>query len=297
MEQIRDRAAQLLARPVHRADLALAFDETLASTVDVHVEGRNFYPPMLRDIGFATSSVHVNQFGFRRGEIGAAFADALLAKAAEGVPVRLVVDSRGSDPDGSSRDLYERLLAGGIEVRVVRATQPRALTQPAAAGGPARSNIRGLGHIDHRKVVVVDGRIGWVGDAGIEDHFHDGRRGVRVRLFVPADANNWACAAAQQFHHRALLEAGVRILEYPSMLHAKAFVRDGEHVLAGTCTLEARSLKRFFELDVLVRSPAVAAFEERFSTPAEVVSIPGRALTGLRERLRASAFAAISPLL
>jgi phosphatidylserine/phosphatidylglycerophosphate/cardiolipin synthase-like enzyme len=50
------------------------------------------------------------------------------------------------------------------------------------------------------------------------------RRGVRVRLFVPADANNWACAAAQQFHHAALLEAGVRILEYPRMLHAKAFV-------------------------------------------------------------------------
>jgi cardiolipin synthase A/B len=58
------------------------------------------------------------------------------------------------------------------------------------------------------------------------------RRGVRVRLFVPADANNWACAAAQQFHHAALLEAGVRILEYPRMLHAKAFVRDGEELVA-----------------------------------------------------------------
>ena len=34
--------------------------------------------------------------------------------------------------------------------------------------------------------------------------------------------------AAQQFHHAKLLDAGVRILEYPTMLHAKAFVRDGE---------------------------------------------------------------------
>ena len=76
------------------------------------------------------------------------------------------------------------------------------------------------------------------------------RRGVRVRLFVPANANNWACAAAQQFHHAALLDAGVRILEYPAMLHAKAFVRDGEEVLAGTCNLEAWSLKRFFEIDL-----------------------------------------------
>jgi phosphatidylserine/phosphatidylglycerophosphate/cardiolipin synthase-like enzyme len=124
------------------------------------------------------------------------------------------------------------------------------------------------------------------------------RRGAKVRLFVPAEANNWACAAAQHHHHRALLDAGVRILEYPTMLHAKAFVRDGEDVLAGTCNLEAWSLRRFFEIDLLVRSRELATqFEERFSTPAEVVSTPGHLLAGKRERLRARVFATISPLL
>ena len=82
------------------------------------------------------------------------------------------------------------------------------------------------------------------------------------------------------------------------MLHAKAFVGDGADVLAGTCNLEAWSLKRFFEIDLLVRSRELAGqFEERFSAPAELVSAPGRDLTGRRERLRAAAFAAISPLL
>ena len=38
-----------------------------------------------------------------------------------------------------------------------------------------RWNLNGLGHFDHRKLLVVDGRIGWVGGAGIEDHFQDGR--------------------------------------------------------------------------------------------------------------------------
>jgi cardiolipin synthase len=124
------------------------------------------------------------------------------------------------------------------------------------------------------------------------------RRGVGVRLFVPADPNNWACAAAQRSHHKALLDAGVRILEHPAMLHAKAFVRDGEDLLVGTCNLEAWSLKRFFEIDLLVRSRAAAAlFDERFSRPAEVASTPGQPLTGTRERLKATAFAAISPLL
>jgi phosphatidylserine/phosphatidylglycerophosphate/cardiolipin synthase-like enzyme len=121
---------------------------------------------------------------------------------------------------------------------------------------------------------------------------------VRVRLFVPANANNWACAAAQQFHHAKLLAAGVRILEYPTMLHAKAFVRDGEEVLAGTCNLEAWSLKRFFEIDLLIRSETLAAqFEERFSAPAEAVSRPGSVLTGFKPRAKATAFAVLSPLL
>jgi cardiolipin synthase len=124
------------------------------------------------------------------------------------------------------------------------------------------------------------------------------RRGVRVRLFVPANANNWPCAAAQQFHHGKLLDAGVRILEHPAMLRAKAFVRDGDELLAGTCNLEAWSLKRFFEIDLQVRSEAVAAqFDVRFSVPAEASSSSGRRLTGTKERARALVFATLSPLL
>ena len=397
--EIREHALRFVSGPVSRGDLALAFAESRASSVDVHVEGRNFYPPILEDIHAARSSVHINQFGFRPGVIGEAFADALVAKAATGVPVRLVVDRQGSDPERSSRALYDRLTAAGIQVCVVRATKPRAPVGPLGGDGALSWNLRGLGHIDHRKVVVVDGRIGWIGGAGIEDHFQDGRfhdlflrvtgpvvaqlqlvfvgsfrwlggeipsadleglfpeldagpnavpavvlhnapgryrpitdaiariledaketldvvnpyvtdrrmirrveeaaqRGVRVRLFVPGNPNNWACAAAQRFHHASLLDAGVRILEYPTMLHAKAFVRDGEELLAGTCNLEAWSLKRFFEIDLQVWSKAVASqFDERFSSDAENASSPGQPLVGAKERANATAFALLSPFL
>ena len=395
--ELREVALRLVSGPVSRHDLRLAFAESRASSVDVHVEGRNFYPPMLEDIRAATSSIHINQFGFRPGAVGDAFADALVAKAAEGVPVRLVVDRQGSKPEEDSRAFYERFTAAGIEVCVVRATKPRASVGPLGRESATRWNLAALGHIDHRKVVIVDGRIGWIGGAGIEDHFQDGRfhdlflraagpvvaqlqlvflasfrwlggtvpevdtllpsldagpnpvpavvlhnapgryrpitdaiarllesaretldvvnpyvtdrgmigrieqaarRGVKVRLFVPANANNWACAAAQKFHHAKLLDAGVRILEYPTMLHAKAFVRDGEELLAGTCNLEAWSLKRFFEIDLQVRSEAVASqFDERFCADAETVSSPGRPLEGAKERAKATVFAALSPLL
>jgi cardiolipin synthase len=392
-------AERLLTSAVSRAELALAFPESTATSAEVLVEGDGFYPRMLADIAAASASVHINQFGFKPGKIGDAFADALVAKASEGVPVRLVVDRQGSAPEGSSLALYERLTAAGIAVCVTRATKLRAPFGPLGDGGPTRWNVSALGHVDHRKVVVVDGCVGWVGGAGIEDHFQDGRfhdlfvrvegpvvsqlqlvflaslrwlggtiptdeldalfpslgpgvdpipatvlhnapgryrpitdaiaellegaaetldvvnpyvtdrgmirrieqaarRGVRVRLFVPADANNWACAAAQQFHHGRLLDAGVRILGYPTMLHAKAFVRDGEELLAGTCNLEAWSLKRFFEIDLRLRSRALAAqFDERFSQPAEAVSHPGERVTGFRNRAKSTAFAALSPLL
>jgi cardiolipin synthase len=396
-EALLGHAERLLAGPVSLDALALSFDESTASSAEVLVEGEQFYPPMLADIESATSSVHINQFGFRPGTVGDLFADALIRKAGEGVPVRLVVDRQGSAPEGGARAHYERLTAAGIQICVVRATKPRAPAGPLGGDGANRWNLHGLGHVDHRKVLVIDGRVGWIGGAGIEDHFRDGRfhdlfvrvtgpvvsqfqlvflaslrwlggavpreeledlfpsaedgatpavvlhnapgsyrpitdeiarmlegaretldvanpyvtdrgmirrmvhaaqRGVRVRLFVPANANNWACAAAQQFHHAKLLDAGVRILEYPTMLHAKAFVRDGEELLAGTCNLEAWSLKRFFEIDLLLRSEAVAAqFDERFSVPAEAVSTPGRRLAGLRPRAKATAFAVLSPLL
>jgi cardiolipin synthase len=393
---IREHARRLAAEPVELRDLALAFDESRATTTDVLVEGTSFYPRMLEDVAAAGSSVHVIQFGFKPGTVGNEFAAALAAKAREGVHVRLVVDAQGSAPERGSRALYERLVAAGGEICVNRALRPRVPTGPLGSAGERRWNVAGLGHVDHRKVLVVDGRAGWVGGAGIEDHFNDGRfhdlfmrvtgpvvsqlqlvflasfralggrvddvdglfpaldawptaapatvlhnapgpyrpitdaiaamlegaretldvvnpyvtdrgmirrledaarRGVRTRLFVPEHANNWMCASAQQFHHRRLLDAGVEILGYPAMLHAKAFLRDGEEVLAGTCNLEAWSLKRFFEIDLLIRSQELAAqFEERFLAPAAAVSVPGSAPKGLA-RAKAAAFAAVSPLL
>ena len=119
-----------------------------------------------------------------------------------------------------------------------------------------------------------------------------------MRLFVPANPNNWACGAAEQFHHGRLLDAGVQLLGYPKMLHAKAFIADGKHVLVGTCNLEAWSLKRFFEIDLGFDSTDLAAqFDERFLAPAEEVSSDLQPPSGLKERARAAAFAAISPLL
>src|SRR3954453_18045393 len=98
MDDVRARAEQLARSEVKLGDLALVFDETTAATVAVHVSGRDFFPLILGDIARGQLSTHINQYGFRPGEIGERFAAALLAKAAEGVAVRIVVDRVGSRP-------------------------------------------------------------------------------------------------------------------------------------------------------------------------------------------------------
>ena len=114
----------------------------------------------------------------------------------------------------------------------------------------------------------------------------------------PPAPNNWACGAAEQFHHGRLIDAGVQILGYPKMLHAKAFVADGERVLVGTCNLEAWSLKRFFEIDIgFVSTDLVRAVRPAVLAPAQEVSSDLGPPSTIKERMRAAAFAAISPLL
>ena len=115
---------------------------------------------MLEDIASASSSVHINQFGFRPGVVGDAFAEALIAKAAEGVPVRLVVDRQGSDPERGARALYERLRRRDRDLRRARdagharrpvrsaARETRAGTSAARAHRPSQ----GGGHRRPRRL-------------------------------------------------------------------------------------------------------------------------------------------------
>ena len=166
INDVSDRAERFVGSPVQLADLALAFDATAAATVDVHVGGRSFFPPILEDIAAASSSVHVNQYGFRPGEIGEQFARGCSPRPPRESRCGSSSTGSGSRP-GRSGGFFERLRAGGIDVRVVRAP----------------------GRIDHRKLFVVDGRVGWVGGAGIEDHFADGRfHDLFLRLTGPVVA-------------------------------------------------------------------------------------------------------------
>jgi cardiolipin synthase len=117
------------------------------------------YPAWLGAIEAAKSHIHFEPFYIREDEIGRKFADALMAKAREGVHVRLIYDWLGDFGKTSGR-FWNALRAAGIEVRCYN---------PPRFDSPFSFISR-----DHRKMLAVDGIVGfiaglcvgreWVGD-------------------------------------------------------------------------------------------------------------------------------------
>ena len=142
--EARDLAAALLrAAHLRRRDLAMDFAPAAATSVEPLLHGRRYFPRMLEDIEAARDHVHLLIYGYKPGDIGTTFRDALAAKVAEGVEVRLQVDAIGSEVDFGSKGLFRDLRAAGVEVVahdgvfVVprRASSGRA-ARPAARGRP-----------------------------------------------------------------------------------------------------------------------------------------------------------------
>jgi cardiolipin synthase len=118
------------------------------------------YPAWLDAIAAAQKHIHFESYLIHDDKAGEMFADALIAKARQGVRVRLIYDWMGG-LGRASRHFWNRLRAGGVEVRCYN---------PPRFDSPFGWLSR-----DHRKMLAVDGEVGfitglcvgqmWVGDA------------------------------------------------------------------------------------------------------------------------------------
>ncbi|HUH13275.1 MAG TPA: phosphatidylserine/phosphatidylglycerophosphate/cardiolipin synthase family protein [Longimicrobiales bacterium] len=120
---------------------------TKGNTAELLVDGSAAYPAMLELIRCARRRIHFENYIIRDDEAGALFADALLARAREGLEVRVLYDWLGSF--GTDADYWNALREGGCEVRPFG----RALSR-----GSANLLAR-----DHRKLLVTDGRAAIMG--------------------------------------------------------------------------------------------------------------------------------------
>ncbi len=174
VEDARGRAETLITKPsLTRRDLAMGFAPATATSVEPLLHGHRYFPRMLEDIDAARDHVHLLIYGYKPGDIGTIFLDRLAAKVAEGVEVRLEVDAIGSEIDAGSKGLYGDLVAAGIEV-VAHDGLFIVRSGPLGARRPSL-RLEDTLHFDHRKMAVIDGRIGYVGGSGIEDHYNDDR--------------------------------------------------------------------------------------------------------------------------
>jgi cardiolipin synthase len=121
--------------------------------VEVLANGTAFYPAMLRAISTATQSVNLECYIFQGGKIANQFADALVERATAGVKVTIVADAIGSARMGVA--LVARLRSAGCRIEFY---------QPLRWYRLARLNNR-----THRELLIVDGRMAFVGGAGIAD--------------------------------------------------------------------------------------------------------------------------------
>ena len=125
------------------------------NTVEVFENGDEIFPPMLAAIRESQSTIHFSTFVYWAGGVPREFANALSAAAQRGVMVRLVLDSEGTDP--MPRELVDQLLAAGCKVTWFRRAQ--------------WFDWMKYNHRTHRRLLVVDGKIGFTGGVGIADEW------------------------------------------------------------------------------------------------------------------------------
>ena len=121
--------------------------------IDVLNNGDEFYPVMLEAIGRARASITIEAYIYWAGDIGRRFADALAAKAREGIPVKILLDAVGSATIGT--EILETLERGGCQLAWYNRIHWYTIGQ--------------FNHRTHRKSLIIDGRVGFTGGAGIAD--------------------------------------------------------------------------------------------------------------------------------
>ncbi|HEX6998408.1 MAG TPA: phospholipase D-like domain-containing protein [Gammaproteobacteria bacterium] len=156
------------------------------------------YDAMLEDIAAARHTVHLETFVWAAGRVETQFVDALCAKARDGVKVRVLIDSLGGAK--ASAAALERLTAAGVQL--------------ASYCKPRWWNWRRFNHRTHRKLLIVDGRIGytfghgvadeWLGDGDAPDHWRD----TAVRLEGPVAHGLQAVFAENWLEETKTLPAG-----------------------------------------------------------------------------------------
>ncbi|MEO5696942.1 MAG: phospholipase D-like domain-containing protein [Burkholderiaceae bacterium] len=123
--------------------------------VQVLLNGDEIFPAMLKAIRSAEKTITFETYIYWSGAVGQSFADALIERAGQGVKAYVLLDWIGSAKMEDA--LIDRMKAAGIQVRKFHP--------------PHWSHLARMNNRTHRKLLVVDGRVGFTGGVGVAENW------------------------------------------------------------------------------------------------------------------------------
>ncbi|HVB81949.1 MAG TPA: phospholipase D-like domain-containing protein [Candidatus Binataceae bacterium] len=126
------------------------------------------YPAMLDAIRSARDNINLETFIFSDDAVGRSFAKALIAKQRQGVQVNIIYDSFGSY--GTSRTFFDSMKSAGIHVLEFNPITP---WKARVSWSPD--------HRDHRKLLVIDGKVAFTGGMNISGAYSGGSSAAREK--------------------------------------------------------------------------------------------------------------------
>jgi cardiolipin synthase len=133
---------------------------TTGNKVTLLMDGPSTYKSMYAAILDARNHINMETYSIEDDEVGHRFVDALVAKQKHGVQVNLIYDSVGSG--NTPGEFFQPLIASGAKVLEFNPLNPLALRKKWEAGR------------DHRKLLIVDGKVAFVGGVNISSVYSSG---------------------------------------------------------------------------------------------------------------------------
>ena len=168
-----------------------------SNRVTALINGDQIFPAMLAAVRNAQKTICLETYIYWSGEVGRQFAEALAERARAGVKVHVLLDWVGARKLNAS--LIALMRDAGVEVEKYN---PLVLY-----------NLARLNHRDHRKLLVVDGEVGFIGGAGLADiwlgnadgpnHWRDNMfrlEGPAVGQMQAAFMDNWMKTSSRVLH-------------------------------------------------------------------------------------------------
>ncbi len=137
------------------------------SVTAIYTEGYTFFPAMLEAIGKARHHIHLTTYIFDDDPLGNLVADALIAKAKQGIEVRIIYDDVGSWK--TRNRFFDRMIRNGIEVYPFMPVRFPAFT--------SKVNYR-----NHRKLCIIDSNTGFIGGMNIAMRYVKGTRSSKSNV-------------------------------------------------------------------------------------------------------------------